>query len=87
MTVILFVVSIRDTVLFINAKLSYHFDWLVTSAFTNMCAFSLFLFRPSPAGNTEKCSQDDNAIYCYCCYYSFIGMICPCYIAIPKGNN
>lgn len=52
-----------------------------------MCAFSLFLFRPSPAGNTEKCSQDDNAIYCYCCYYSFIGMICPCYIAIPKGNN
>lgn len=35
-------------------------------------------------GNTEKCSQDDDFIYCYCCYYSFIGMICPCYIAIPK---
>jgi hypothetical protein len=36
-------------------------------------------------GNTEKCSQDEDAIYCYCCYYSCIGAICPCYIAIPKN--
>mmetsp|Transcript_29289 Transcript_29289/g.58454 ORF Transcript_29289/g.58454 Transcript_29289/m.58454 type:complete len:384 (+) Transcript_29289:58-1209(+) len=35
-------------------------------------------------GNTEKCSQDDDFIYCYLCYYSFFGAICPCYIAIPK---
>jgi hypothetical protein len=37
------------------------------------------------AGNTEKCSQDDNFIYCYCCYYSLLGAVCPCYIAIPKN--
>jgi hypothetical protein len=36
------------------------------------------------AGNTEKCSQDDDFVYCYCCYYSLMGAVCPCYIAIPK---
>jgi hypothetical protein len=25
-------------------------------------------------------------VYCYCCYYSFFGQICPVYIAIPKSN-
>lgn len=35
-------------------------------------------------GNTEKCNQDDDFIYCYLCYFSFIGKICPCYVAIPK---
>lgn len=35
-------------------------------------------------GNTEKCSTDDDGnIYCYCCYCSIIGAICPCYIVIP----
>jgi hypothetical protein len=38
-------------------------------------------------GNTEKCSQDDNAVYCYCCYFSCIGAICPIYIAIPKNSG
>jgi len=37
-------------------------------------------------GNTEKCKDTDSAVYCYCCYYSFFGQICPVYIAIPKGN-
>lgn len=38
-------------------------------------------------GNTEKCSQDDNAVYCYCCYFTCIGALCPIYIAIPKNSN
>lgn len=38
-------------------------------------------------GNTEKCSQDDSAVYCYCCYFSCLGKICPVYIAIPKNNG
>eukprot|EP00981_Chlorochromonas_danica_P001722 scaffold369_cov177-Ochromonas_danica.AAC.55 len=38
-------------------------------------------------GNTEKCSQDDNFVYCYCCYFSCIGAICPIYICIPKKSN
>ncbi len=37
-------------------------------------------------GNTEKCSQDDNARYCYCCYFSCIGKLCPIYIAIPRNR-
>lgn len=35
-------------------------------------------------GNTEKCSQDDNFVYCYCFYCNIIGALIPCYIAIPK---
>jgi hypothetical protein len=38
-------------------------------------------------GNTEKCKNTDEAIYCYCCYFSCIGMICPVYIAIPKNSG
>ena len=38
-------------------------------------------------GNTEKCSSDENAIYCYCFYCSVVGYICPCYIAIPTKYN
>ena len=38
-------------------------------------------------GNTDKCGQDENFVYCYICYYSLVGKICPCYIAIPKGGN
>jgi hypothetical protein len=38
-------------------------------------------------GNTEKCSQDDNFVYCYCCYFSLIGAICPVYVAIPKNTG
>jgi hypothetical protein len=38
-------------------------------------------------GNTEKCSQDDSAVYCYCCYFSCIGKLCPIYIAIPKNSG
>lgn len=36
-------------------------------------------------GNTEKCKDTDSAIYCYCCYFSCIGALCPVYIAIPKN--
>lgn len=38
-------------------------------------------------GNTEKCKNTDDAIYCYCCYFSCIGYLCPIYIAIPKNSN
>ncbi len=38
-------------------------------------------------GNTEKCSEDDNAWYCYCCYFMCLGALCPIYIAIPKNKN
>eukprot|EP01033_Poteriospumella_lacustris_P013348 gene13348-9557_t len=38
-------------------------------------------------GNTEKCSSDDNFIYCYCCYFMCLGALCPVYVAIPKRVN
>eukprot|EP00349_Pseudokeronopsis_sp_Brazil_P001314 CAMPEP_0202957494 /NCGR_PEP_ID=MMETSP1396-20130829/1865_1 /ASSEMBLY_ACC=CAM_ASM_000872 /TAXON_ID= /ORGANISM="Pseudokeronopsis sp., Strain Brazil" /LENGTH=362 /DNA_ID=CAMNT_0049674987 /DNA_START=87 /DNA_END=1175 /DNA_ORIENTATION=- len=38
-------------------------------------------------GNTEKCSEDNDAYYCYCCYFMCIGKLCPVYIAIPKNKN
>jgi hypothetical protein len=38
-------------------------------------------------GNTEKCSQDDSAVYCYCFYCNIMGALIPCEIIIPKGNN
>lgn len=40
-------------------------------------------------GNTEKCRYDpnDGNIYCYLCYCSIIGAVCPCYFVIPTRNN
>jgi hypothetical protein len=38
-------------------------------------------------GNTEKCSEDDNAWYCYCCYFMCLGKLCPVYICIPKNKQ
>jgi hypothetical protein len=35
-------------------------------------------------GNTEKCKDTPEAVYCYCCYFSLLGAILPCYVAIPK---
>jgi hypothetical protein len=35
-------------------------------------------------GNTKKCENRDEAVYCYCFYCSLLGNVCPCYIAIPK---
>mmetsp|Transcript_32767 Transcript_32767/g.55245 ORF Transcript_32767/g.55245 Transcript_32767/m.55245 type:complete len:392 (+) Transcript_32767:47-1222(+) len=37
-------------------------------------------------GNTEKCEDRPEAVYCYCFYCSIIGKLIPCYIAIPKNN-
>eukprot|EP01038_Epipyxis_sp_PR26KG_P016529 gene16529-22562_t len=36
-------------------------------------------------GNTEKCKDTDGAVICYCCYFSCVGKLCPCYVAIPKN--
>jgi len=38
-------------------------------------------------GQTEKCSQDDSAIYCHLCFCSIIGLLVPCTIVIPKQKN
>jgi hypothetical protein len=35
-------------------------------------------------GNTQKCKDTDSAVICYCCYFSLLGHIMPCCIAIPK---
>lgn len=35
-------------------------------------------------GNTEKCRDSQEAIYCYCWYCNVIGKICPCVLIIPK---
>jgi hypothetical protein len=50
----------------------------------SLAPYPCFLTLGLCAGNTEKCSQDDDFVYCYCCYYSLMGAVCPCYIAIPK---
>ena len=34
-------------------------------------------------GNTDKCRSTNEGIYCYFCYFSFIGAICPIYLFIP----
>lgn len=38
-------------------------------------------------GATEKCSQDDDNIYCNFFYCSCFGCLCPCSIAIPKKSG
>ena len=38
-------------------------------------------------GNTEKCKDTPEAVYCYCCYCSVLGALIPCYIAIPKNGG
>jgi hypothetical protein len=38
-------------------------------------------------GNTKKCENRDEAVYCYCFYCSLLGNVCPCYIAIPKRSD
>lgn len=38
-------------------------------------------------GNTKKCENRDDAIYCYCFYCSIIGNLIPCYICIPKQKG
>jgi len=35
-------------------------------------------------GNTEKCKDTNDAIYCYCFYCSIIGKVIPCCLVIPK---
>lgn len=38
-------------------------------------------------GNTKKCDQDDECIYCYCWYCMVFGALVPCKICIPKKVN
>jgi hypothetical protein len=38
-------------------------------------------------GNTEKCSQDDNNVYCYICYCMLFGCLVPCTLTIPKKGQ
>jgi hypothetical protein len=38
-------------------------------------------------GNTDKCKDTDSAVICYCCYFSMLGSVTPCCIAIPKNQN
>jgi hypothetical protein len=38
-------------------------------------------------GTTEKCDQDQNAIYCYLCYCLLFGCLVPVKLVIPKGNG
>jgi hypothetical protein len=35
-------------------------------------------------GATEKCDQDENAVYCYLCYCQLVGCLVPCKLIIPK---
>lgn len=53
------------------------------SILTGQLLFDYMLFE----GNTEKCSQDDQNIYCYCFYCSILGYLWPCYITIPKNQG
>lgn len=38
-------------------------------------------------GSTEKCSEDENAVYCNLWYCSCIGCLWPCSIIIPKNKG
>jgi hypothetical protein len=38
-------------------------------------------------GNTEKCKDTDDGIYCYCWYCMIFGRLIPCYIYIPKNAS
>lgn len=38
-------------------------------------------------GSTEKCDQDNNAIYCYICYCLLLGCLVPVKIVIPKNTG
>jgi len=38
-------------------------------------------------GSTEKCTQDDSAIYCHMFYCSCFGCLWPCDIVIPKNSG
>jgi len=53
------------------------------TVFTGQLLADYMLFE----GNTEKCSQDADNVYCYLWYCSVFGLLWPCTITIPKNSN